>query len=243
MKLLTCAAAVSCLFAPCAFAADPAPLTANVSLTTKYKYRGIDQSDTRGLAPAIQGGFDFTKYGFYFGNWNSSVSPGVGAEIDLYGGYKGSFMKDFGYDVGLLEYIYAGQTNLNTTELYGAVSYDIFSLKYSVAVSKDYFALGEAGGKNGRTTSYFDLSANYEIVKNLTLNGHLGFTYFSRGLRSSAVDLDNYVDYKLGATYDFGSGFSASGAVVGATKKSNAKLFGAEDSTKARLIVAITKTM
>jgi uncharacterized protein (TIGR02001 family) len=242
MKLLTCVAALSALLAPFAYAAEPSPLTANVSLTTKYKYRGIDQSEARGLSPAIQGGFDFTKNGFYVGNWNSSVSVGVGSEIDLYGGYKGSFMKDFGYDVGVLEYIYAGDTKLNTTELYGAVSYDIFSLKYSVVASKHYFGLGEPNGKKGRTTSYFDFSANYEIVKNLTLNGHLGFTYFSGGLRSSAVDLHNYVDYKLGATYDLGSGFSASGAIVGATKKSNTKLFG-DDSTKARLIVAITKTM
>ena len=53
-------------------AADPGPLTANVSLTSDYRYRGISQSN---LQPAIQGGFDYAHpSGFYIGNWNSSIS-------------------------------------------------------------------------------------------------------------------------------------------------------------------------
>jgi uncharacterized protein (TIGR02001 family) len=247
MKSFASAAALATLFtAPLAYAAEPViPVTANVSLVTKYKYRGIDQAATRGLAPAIQGGFDFSKNGFYVGNWNSSIGPiprakaDVGAEIDVYGGYKGSFAKDFGYDVGLLQYIYAGASRSDTTELYGALSYDIFTFKHSLTLSKDYFGIGDTGGKKGRFTNYFDLSANYEIIKNLTLNAHLGYTWFSSGIRSDAVNLSNYIDYKAGATYDFGSGFSASGAIVGANKKKNF----AEDAAKARLIVAITKTL
>jgi uncharacterized protein (TIGR02001 family) len=241
MKSFVSVAALASLFAaPMAYAAEPFPVTANVTAITKYKYRGVDQADSRGLAPAIQGGFDFSKNGFYVGNWNSSIGgTGVGSEMDIYGGYKGSFAKDFGYDVGVLEYIYASKTELNTTELYGALSYDIFSLKYSITASKDYFGIGETGGKKGRSTQYFDLSANYEIIKNLTLNAHLGYTWFSSGIRSNAVNLSNYIDYKAGATYDFGSGFSASAAIAGANKKKNFS----ENAAKARLIVGITKTL
>ena len=53
-----------------------AQLTANVSLTTNYKFRGQDQDTGRNKAvkPALQGGFDYTfgDSGWYIGNWNSS---------------------------------------------------------------------------------------------------------------------------------------------------------------------------
>ena len=83
-----------------AFAADePAapevsPITANVSLVSDYRYRGISQSNLR---PAIQGGFDYAhESGFYIGNWNSSISwvnnlsPSVASsiEMDFYAGFK-----------------------------------------------------------------------------------------------------------------------------------------------------------
>ncbi|HTK03116.1 MAG TPA: TorF family putative porin, partial [Bordetella sp.] len=54
--------------------AAPAPytITANVTLASQYRYRGLMQTDNK---PAIQGGFDFTQEsGFYHGNWNSNIS-------------------------------------------------------------------------------------------------------------------------------------------------------------------------
>ncbi|MDZ4055982.1 MAG: TorF family putative porin, partial [Polynucleobacter sp.] len=100
-----------------------AQLTANVSLTTNYKFRGQDQdtSKVKAVKPALQGGFDYTfgETGFYVGNWNSSVDwlSGNSLESDLYGGYK---FKAGGadLDVGALTYIYPGNSNGNTTELY-----------------------------------------------------------------------------------------------------------------------------
>ena len=61
-----------------------------------------------------------------------------------------------------------------------------------------------------------------------------------RSCRSDLKDVGykNYDDYKLGATYDLGSGFSLAGAVVGATKKD---FWG--DVNKARLIVTLTQAM
>ena len=44
--------------------------------------------------------------------------------------------------------------------------------------------------------------------------------------------------YEIGVTYDLGSGFSAAGALVGATKKD---FYG--DINKARVILTISKTM
>jgi uncharacterized protein (TIGR02001 family) len=208
-------------------------LSANISLTSKYKYRGQDQSDaTEEAVPAIQGGFDYSLGGFYLGNWNSSIGFAHGTEVDLYGGYKGE-AGSLGYDVGVLQYWYPGSgvSDLNTTELYGALSYSFLTAKYSLTVSDKYF-----GVVDGRGTGYFDLSANYPLVKNVTLNGHVGFTAFSGDAKDNGAV--NYTDYKLGATYDFGSGLSLAGAYVGANKKG---VYG--DINKGRLIVTLTKAM
>ncbi|WP_295541844.1 TorF family putative porin, partial [uncultured Pseudacidovorax sp.] len=136
-----------------AAAAEPSPITANISLTSNYKFRGQDQDaignngfyKTNAAKPAIQGGFDYAhESGFYVGNWNSSVNwlAGNAIESDIYGGYKfkaGVFDLDF----GVLTYIYPGNRTGNTTELYGAATWSdeaigAFTVKYSSTVSKDY---------------------------------------------------------------------------------------------------------
>ena len=278
------AAAISCqaqTAAPAEAAAsapETSPFTANVNLTTKYKFRGQDQGNTNWFSPALQGGFDWSQNGWYVGNWNSNVSfSNAAIEMDFYGGYKGEIVKDLGYDVGILQYYYPQKNktiDFNVTELYGALSYSFYSLKYSHTVSKDYFGIGEAqsqaatgagvgiGRPKGRNTGYLDLSGNFPIVDKWTLNAHVGYTRYSKDLRDasytvpggiakaqmlrgtglpgSTVDLGvpNFYDYKLGATYDLGSGFSAAGAWVGANKKN---FYG--DINKARAIFTISKTM
>ena len=215
-------------------AASADGLSANVSVVSKYKYRGQDQSDPlKSAVPAIQGGFDYANSGFYVGNWNSSVGFGGGTEMDFYGGYKGE-AAGLGYDVGLLKYYYPGTGAgvFNTTEIYGAVSYSILSLKYSHTVSDKYFGIPE-----GKGTGYLDLSANYEVVKGITLNAHVGLTRLTSDSKN-LTGLVNYTDYKLGATYDFGEGLTLSGAYVGANKKG---VWG--DINKGRLVVALSKAM
>ena len=219
-------------------------LTGNASLLTDYRFRGISQTNRK---PALQGGFDFAhKSGFYVGNWNSSIGfTNSGLEMDFYGGYKGE-AAGLGYDVGVLQYYYPQKdkaVDFNTTELYGAVSFSILTAKYSHTVSKDYFGFGEAlqavsgGGRpKGRNTGYLDLSANYEIAQGIVLNGHVGYTNYSGDLDDAGIP--NYTDYKVGATYDMGSGYSLAGAVVGATKKS---FYG--DINKARFILTLSKSM
>ena len=238
--------------APAAATPEPAsPFTANVNVTTNYKFRGQDQGTARYFSPAVQGGFDWAQNGFYLGNWNSNVSFAGNIEMDLYGGYKGEIAKDLGYDVGLLQYYYPQRknspVNFNTTEIYGALTYLWMSLKYSHTVSSDYFGIGEAFQKGvplasrpkGRNTGYLDFSANYPLVDKLTLNGHVGYTRYASDLRNvPKVGVPNFYDYKLGLTYDLGSGFSVAGAVVGANKKN---YYG--DINKARAIFTVSKSM
>jgi uncharacterized protein (TIGR02001 family) len=204
-------------------------LSANLSLTSKYKYRGQDQSDPRkAVLPAVQGGFDYTTGPFYVGNWNSSIGGAGGTEMDFYGGYKGE-AAGFGYDVGLLQYYYPGATTFNTTEIYGGISYGIASAKLSYVASDKYF-----GATDSRGTLYLDLGANYELMKGVTLNGHVGFTQ----LASDSTYGPDFADYKLGATYDLGEGYSVAGALVGATKKNS---YG--DINKTRVVLTLTKSM
>jgi uncharacterized protein (TIGR02001 family) len=269
--------------APAAATPEPpaSPFTANISVTTKYKFRGQDQGNTNWASPAVQGGFDWSQNGFYLGNWNSNVSfSNAAIEMDFYGGYKGEITKDLGYDVGILQYYYPQKDkviNFNTTEIYGALTWQWLSLKYSHTVSRDYFGIGEAqqlsaldndgvtiGRPKGRNTGYLDLSANYPLVDKWTLNAHVGYTRYSSDLRHASDSFDctvpdvagrshalgttvcsttdlgvpNFYDYKLGVTYDLGSGFSAAAAYVGASKRS---FYG--DINKPRAILTISKTM
>jgi uncharacterized protein (TIGR02001 family) len=255
--------------APAAAAASapeptPSPFTGNINVTSNYKFRGQDQGTLNAWSPAVQGGFDWTQNGFYLGNWNSNVSFAGNIEMDLYGGYRGEITKEWTYDVGILQYYYPRNNdttpfNFDTTEIYGSLTYSFFTLKYSHTVSTDYFALGRINQANnglatrasGRNTGYLDLSANYEVLKGLTLNGHVGYTRLAGDLRDAVNTVTNpddsvtttkayanYTDWKVGATYDLGSGFSLAGAVVGASDRS---VWG--DVNKTRFIVTLGKTL
>ena len=221
-----------------------AQLTANVALTSNYKFRGQDQdsSKSKAVKPAIQGGFDyaFGETGWYVGNWNSSVDwlPGNSIESDLYGGYKFS-AGGIGWDLGALTYIYPGNKNGNTTELYAAGSYGPLTLKYSHTVSKDYFGFaGENSGSGlkGRNSGYLNLAFAQEVAPSLTLKAAVGYTRFASDIKDLGVP--NYVDYAVGVSYDFGSGLALYGGVQGANKKG---YFG--DVNKARGIVMLSKTL
>ena len=231
----------------CAIAAPlwaHADLTANVALTTNYKFRGQDQdsSRTKAIKPALQGGFDYSfgDSGWYVGNWNSSVDwlAGNSLETDFYGGYKFK-AADVDWDVGVLQYVYSGNSTGNTTEIYGSGTYGPLTAKYSHTVSKDYFgwAGAKAGsGLTGRNSGYLQLAYSQEIMPKVALKASVGYTHFASDIKSLGVP--NYVDYSVGGAYDFGSGVSLAAAVAGANKRS---FFG--DVNKPRLILTLSKTL
>ena len=226
-----------------------AQLTANVSLTTNYKFRGQDQDvigrdgtvKDKAFKPALQGGFDYAhESGFYIGNWNSSVNwlPGNSLESDIYGGYKFK-AGEIDMDVGLLSYIYPGNSLGNTTEGYVGATFGPVSAKYSHTLSEDYF--GWAGtsigsGHKGRNTGYLNLAFAQEIFPKTTLKASVGFTRFASATKDAAVA--NYLYYSVGGAYDLGEGFSVGAAVVGANTHG---FFGPVN--KNRLIVSLTKTL
>ncbi|MDM0015923.1 TorF family putative porin [Variovorax sp. J22P168] len=270
-------AALPMLASAQAAAADPAPapnLTGNVAITTNYKFRGQDQ-DMIGkndyakdsyVKPAIQGGIDyaFGSSGFYVGNWNSSVNwlPGNSVEMDFYGGYKFKG-GPIDWDVGVLTYVYPGNTAGNTTEIYGAGTWadeaiGAFTAKYSWTVSKDYFNYaGNKGGSglDGTNTGYLNFAYTKEIIPKVIFKAAVGYTFFSSDIKS--LGYKDYLDYNVGAAYDFGSGLTLGGYIQGGNEQSafnvlsnpgvdiNGTTFGATtfSPNKTRFILTLTKTL
>jgi uncharacterized protein (TIGR02001 family) len=217
-KKLIAAAVAAALSTPLFAVAADAPATpehsisGNLGLFSSYRFRGIDQTFGK---PALQGGIDYAhSSGFYLGNWNSNVSEGAGfpggnLEMDFYGGYK-TTLGDFGIDVGAIYYYYpgtdAGPTtafspvnnrtgrihsgSVSNAEVYLGVSWKFLSAKYFYSVD-DYFS---APGTDG--TSYFDLSANYDLGDGWGINGHVGYLDFDNMRNAS------YTDWKIGVTKD-----------------------------------------
>lgn len=179
----------------------------NAGAVTDYRYRGLSQSR---LEPALQGGADFTKGGFYVGTWASTIkwikdSGGDGnVEVDLYGGYKGSVNKDLSFDVGVLSYQYPSNdlaVDATTHEVYGALTFGPVTAKYSHSVSNLF---GTADSKN---SGYLDLSGSFEW-EGLSLVPHIGYQKVTNHSDIS------YTDYSFTVSKDF-NGLVVSGALIG----------------------------
>ncbi|MAP48483.1 MAG: hypothetical protein CMH90_03275 [Oceanicaulis sp.] len=102
-------------------AAQAQEVSANVAMTTDYRFRGASLSDE---AIAIQGGFDVAfDSGFYAGTWGSSIEPVGNSEIelDLYAGYGGT-VGALSYDVGVIGYFYPGAEDVAYAEVYGSLT-------------------------------------------------------------------------------------------------------------------------
>ncbi len=217
------AAAIGSL-ASVAHAAEPeSTLAFNAGVVSDYRYRGISQSR---LEPALQGGVDYTdKSGFYVGAWgstikwikdagtiNSTPTAKGPVELDLYGGYKGA-VGDVAYDVGFLRYEYVGNklagvgsyVNANTNEVYGAVTYGLFTAKYSHAIS-DLF-----GNPDSKNSYYVDLSATFDLGDGYSLVPHVGY----QKIKGAANVDGSYTDYAVTLAKDLGNGLSATAAAVG----------------------------
>ena len=240
------ALAASGLFATAAFAQtapaaapeapEVSPITANVSLVSDYRYRGVSQSN---LKPAIQGGFDYAhESGFYIGNWNSSISwvnninsgsVSSSVEMDFYAGLKKELIGEgFASDLGVLQYYYPTKgfnstfmQNPNSTEIYAAQNYTFGPvtgfLKFSYAVTNTF------GNQNSSGSYYPDLTVNYDTgIWGLGVIAHVGYQYIAGTVGgTSNSSLYSYTDWKLGVTKDFGGGLSLAAAYIGTNAGKN----------------------
>jgi uncharacterized protein (TIGR02001 family) len=221
-KTLLATAVLGALSVPGIALAEASPFTGNFTIASEYLYRGIAQ--TRGK-PALQGGFDYAHpSGAYVGVWGSNISwisdavAGASAslELDVYGGYKGS-AGPLGYDVGVLTYNYpgtgkpSGNGKPDTTEIYGGLSWEWLTVKYSHSTTA-LFGWTKSDGSKTRGSGYLEVNANYDMGNGLTLVGHIGHQKV-KGFTDAS-----YSDYKLGVTKDIGIGVVGA-AVLGTNAK------------------------
>ena len=245
---LKIAASLTILATSASFAQTKAPepdytLAYNVGVVSDYRFRGISQTN---FNPALQLGVDFAhKSGFYLGAFGSNVNwvkdfngaTKGGYEIDLYGGFKGSFATDFGFDVGLITYIYPGNnsgtanlprniapgafSNANTNELYLGLSYKMVNVKYSRSLG-DFLGNVRSGG-----SQYLDINANFDLGNGFTLTPHIGRqtvpnstnTNFFAPFQVINGNAANYTDYSLTIAKDFGNGVVVSASAIGTDTK------------------------
>lgn len=206
--------------APAAEPASPHTITYNLGLYSQYVFRGLTQTAEN---LAVQGGVDYShSSGFYAGAWGSNISwledGGVyensSLELDLYGGFASTIGETgIGYNVGLLQYVYPGDQigatyrNADTTEVYGALTYQWLQAKVSVVVSDGAFSAKDADG-----TYYAELNANYPIADTgITVNGHIGRQEYSGTTSGTSNDVLSYTDYKLGLTKSWSNGVNVGG--------------------------------
>ena len=200
-RLAIAAAAVAALQAGTALAESS--LSFNVGAVTDYRYRGISQTN---LDPAVQAGVDYAVgNGLYVGAWASGIEwlADTDYELDLYAGYKGALTPDLSYDVGVLRYLYDGSASYNTTEVYGALSYSLFTVKYSQSTTNLF------GVANSKQSGYLDLSATFDLGNGLSLVPHVGRQVVKNNGAAS------YTDYAITLAKDFGQGLSGSLTALG----------------------------
>ncbi len=195
-----------------AWAADApsSQVSGSVAVVNDYLFRGLSQTNRQ---PAVQPGIEYDNAsGWYLGVWGSNISwlsdgsttvapISSSLEVDVYGGYRGSFSGDWSYDVGLYEYAYpgnypAGFTSPYTTEAYASLGWKGVSLKYSSTLTNLF------GFPNSTGSGYVDLSWNVEFSPGWTFNSHVGHQTVAN---TSGFD---YTDWKIGVTKAFANGYS-----------------------------------
>ena len=155
-------------------------------------------------------------------------------ELDLFGGYKWGFAKDWTLDLGLYRYLYPGTydnlgaySNPATTEAYLGLSYAWATLKYSQVISANTFGVTNSGG-----TSYLDLSLGISLGESgwtvLLHGGHTTYStkanpnYFFNGTKLTGDNsLFSYTDYKLGLAKEL-KGYTFTLAATNADTKARA---------------------
>jgi uncharacterized protein (TIGR02001 family) len=191
-------------------------VSANVALTTDYRFRGVSLS---GGDPALQGGFDVAHdSGFYIGTWASSIDGGAAygdLELDIYAGWSGNLSDAVSVDVGVLYYIYPTEDlGLDTDyiEPYASVGVNFGPAEATFGVA--YAPKQDSLGGDDNLYLYTDVGFGLPGTP-LTVTGHLGYTDGSLAppLLAGTTD-DTGLDWSLGASVAQGN-FEVGVAYVG----------------------------
>lgn len=190
IRRLTVAAATLCSVQ----AISAAELSVTPAIVSDYDFRGISQT---ALDPAVQLGATYSlDNGFYAFGWGSNIDgdsyPGADLELDLGAGFAGGDAEQsFGYDLGLLAYVYPGESDFNYEEIYAGVSRRWFAGKlwYSpeLPLSSDSGFYAEGNGV-------------FPLPHDLSLIAHIGYSF---GDYWENRDIE-YFDFSVGLAKSFG---------------------------------------
>jgi uncharacterized protein (TIGR02001 family) len=187
------AALTSCALAAPTQAGD---LSANVSVTNNYIWRGLTQTENES---AVQGGIDYAAdSGFYAGTWVSNVKYGpsdvYSYEHDVYGGYAFD-AGGVSWDVGLLYYNYDREAEFDFLEGYVTMGLGAFSLGAWVLLDTE--AEEGAGQDFGAGGTYY-VSADYgfEVGDGIEIGVHAGYHDGDFAEAFNGTD-DGYFDYNI----------------------------------------------
>ena len=168
--------AISAAFATFATTSQ-AEFTANIGMTTNYVWRGVTQTMD---GAAVQGGVDYSHdSGFYVGTWASNIDwlgGDSGIEWDIYGGFAGE-VGDFGYDIGLIYYMYptSGYEDSNFFEAAASVSYR------NVSAGLNYTISGESGGYWDEGDIYYWAGVSFDLPEEWSIGLTVGYYDFDAG--------------------------------------------------------------
>ncbi len=198
---LAALATIATIAAAGAAHAGDGPFTANVGLVSDYAYRGWSQTDER---PALQGGFDYAHdSGLYAGVWGSNVSwlsdsqpgrPATASSSTSTAATRARSAPSATTSACCSTTTRAATRRAynspNTLEGYIGLSWEFLSFKYSYAFT-DLFGYEKSDG-----SQYYDLGAAVDVGGGFTLAAHVGY--------SDIKGQDDYTDWKLGVTKEFG---------------------------------------
>lgn len=173
-------------------------IDAEVGVFSDYRFRGISLS---AKDPQVTAEISVAhESGLYAGVWASNVALNDGAddvELDLYAGYAA----DLGgatLDVGAIYYLYPGNGDFNYVELLASVAFAAGPGEITLGAA--YAPSQENIGSEDNT--YFYISGDLPIADTpLSLHGTFGIENGAFG--------DNKRDWLVGASYDLGSGITA----------------------------------
>jgi uncharacterized protein (TIGR02001 family) len=181
-------------------ASGPITISGEVGVFTDYRFRGLsltnhDWEMTAELSVEHESGL-------YAGLWASNVELGNGKASNVEMDWSAGWSKEMGavtVDVGAVYYTYANHSSLNYVEFYGSVGTTLGPV--DVTVGAAYAPSQNNIGSQDNTYVY--ISGELPVGETpLSLHGTFGF--------EDGAFANNKKDWIVGASYDIGSGFSAS---------------------------------
>jgi len=174
-----------------------AQVSATVTATSDYDFRGISQS---AKDPALQASLDYAMdNGWYVGAWASNVDFGddTDYEIDLYTGFSGGGDGSLLWDVGLIYYAFPDSSEYDFLEAYAGIGNEWLE-------GKLWYANDYGGDETDGNTSAFYLEGNATIAlpRDFSLLLHVGL---STGDYWDDEFGDDLIDYSIGVGYTLGN--------------------------------------